>query len=101
MYYLNSRYYNPEWGRFINADTIVGNVGELLSHNMFAYCANNPVNYEDSNGYIRNPLSPLKQLQIGHRFYVVFRTAQTMFVSKAQDWAMRDWGAGKAFATSS
>ena len=23
-YYLNSRYYNPEWGRFINADGIIG-----------------------------------------------------------------------------
>nr|WP_242825999.1 hypothetical protein [Clostridium tunisiense] len=22
MYYLNSRYYNPEWGRFTNADAV-------------------------------------------------------------------------------
>ncbi|MDV3428896.1 MAG: hypothetical protein LIR50_18045 [Bacillota bacterium] len=33
MYYLQSRYYNPEWGRFINADGLVGSTGELLSHN--------------------------------------------------------------------
>ncbi len=26
LYYLNSRYYNPEWGRFINADGIVFNL---------------------------------------------------------------------------
>ncbi|HSQ88799.1 RHS repeat-associated core domain-containing protein, partial [Romboutsia sp.] len=47
LYYLQSRYYNPEWGRFINADSLVGETGELLSHNMFAYCANDPVNNED------------------------------------------------------
>ena len=52
MYYLQSRYYNPEWGRFINADCIVGETGEHLSHNMFAYCGNDPVNNEDPNGDI-------------------------------------------------
>ena len=51
LYYLNSRYYSPEWGRFINADTIVGNTGELLSHNVFAYCANNPIMRSDEGGY--------------------------------------------------
>ena len=51
LYYLNSRYYNPEWGRFINADAAGGTIGELLSHNVFAYCLNNPVNMEDPSGY--------------------------------------------------
>ena len=50
MYYLQSRYYNPEWGRFINADNDGGKVGELLSHNVFAYCMNNPVNMIDPTG---------------------------------------------------
>ncbi|MBI6871805.1 RHS repeat-associated core domain-containing protein [Clostridium aciditolerans] len=50
LYYLNARYYNPELGRFINADSIGGKVGELLSHNVFAYCTNNHVNLKDSNG---------------------------------------------------
>ncbi|MBI6871803.1 RHS repeat-associated core domain-containing protein [Clostridium aciditolerans] len=50
LYYLNARYYNPELGRFINADSLGGKVGELVSHNMFAYCVNNPVNMQDSNG---------------------------------------------------
>lgn len=52
LYYLQSRYYNPEWGRFINADSLVGETGELLSHNMFAYCTNDPVNNEDPDGDI-------------------------------------------------
>ncbi|WP_346848224.1 RHS repeat-associated core domain-containing protein, partial [uncultured Clostridium sp.] len=50
-YYLQSRYYNPEWGRFLNADAIGGSIGELLSHNTFAYCNNNPVNAKDPNGF--------------------------------------------------
>lgn len=54
LYYLNSRYYNPDWGRFINADSLGGDVGTLLSHNLFAYCMNNPVNMTDENGYWPN-----------------------------------------------
>ena len=50
LYYLQSRYYNPEWGRFLNADGILGSQDELLSFNMFLYCSNNPINGIDSNG---------------------------------------------------
>jgi hypothetical protein len=50
LYYLQSRYYSPDWGRFINADGLVGETGDLLSANMFAYCKNNPVNLVDPNG---------------------------------------------------
>jgi RHS repeat-associated protein len=52
LYYLQSRYYNPEWGRFVNADGLVGQRGELLAHNLFAYCKNNPVTMKDSNGFL-------------------------------------------------
>ncbi len=57
MYYLQSRYYNPEWGRFINADGLIGQTGELLVHNMFSYCKNNPINRQDTNGYRDEPTS--------------------------------------------
>ncbi|KGK81936.1 RHS repeat-associated core domain-containing protein, partial [Clostridium sp. HMP27] len=50
LYYLNSRYYNPEMGRFINMDSIGGKVGDLLSHNAFIYCQNNPVMNSDTSG---------------------------------------------------
>ncbi|WP_346848696.1 RHS repeat-associated core domain-containing protein [uncultured Clostridium sp.] len=50
-YYLQSRYYNPEWGRFINIDALGGDVGALLSHNIFAYCNNNPVTSKDPSGF--------------------------------------------------
>ena len=52
LYYLNSRYYNPEWGRFINADNLVSTGQGLLSHNMYAYCNNNPIMNADPNGHL-------------------------------------------------
>ncbi len=51
LYYLNSRYYNPSWGRFINADNAISSSGESVNgYNLFAYCFNNPVNMEDQTG---------------------------------------------------
>ena len=50
LYYLQSRYYNPETGRFINADNLV-DTEDLLGENLFAYCANNPVNHQDPSGH--------------------------------------------------
>ena len=50
LYYLNSRYYDPKTGRFINADGFVSTGQGILGNNMFAYCENNPANYVDNNG---------------------------------------------------
>ncbi|WHY01333.1 DNRLRE domain-containing protein [Neobacillus sp. DY30] len=52
LYYLNARYYNPEWGRFLNADSFGGQLVALLSHNVFAYGLNNPVMMVDPTGNI-------------------------------------------------
>ena len=51
LYYLQSRYYNPGWGRFINADSLIDNRG-VNTQNVFAYCVNNPVNNADPSGHI-------------------------------------------------
>ncbi len=50
LYYLQSRYYNPEWGRFLNADGLVATGQEPLGHNMYSYSYNNPINLTDKNG---------------------------------------------------
>lgn len=50
LYYLQSRYYNPAMGRFINADADVATGNGLIGNNMFAYCGNNPVNRTDHSG---------------------------------------------------
>ena len=46
LYYLRSRYYNPRWGRFVNADN-------YLSTNVFSYCGNVPSVFVDKNGHER------------------------------------------------
>lgn len=53
LYYLQSRYYNPEWGRFMNVDDtsiLLATQGETHNANLFAYCSNNPVNRADYTG---------------------------------------------------
>ena len=50
LYYLNSRYYDPAVGRFLNADIYINANGDLLGFNMFAYCGNNPVTRTDDGG---------------------------------------------------
>ena len=55
LYYVSSRYYDPEIGRWISPEPNVYN-GEfdegagLIGYNVYAYCANNPVNYYDPTG---------------------------------------------------
>lgn len=52
LYYLQSRYYNPQWGRFLNADfaEVICNGNTLTDKNLYAYCDNNPVMRSDANG---------------------------------------------------
>ena len=64
LYYLQSRYYDPVTGRFINADDMsnLGADGELNGYNLYAYCGNNPVMYQDDTGH---SASRLERLLIG------------------------------------
>ena len=50
LYYLQSRYYDPEVGRFISADAYLSTSQGFTGNNMFAYCGSNPVNRIDKEG---------------------------------------------------
>ena len=67
LYYLQSRYYDPKVGRFINADAFASTGQGLLGNNMFAYCGNNPVMGYDPQGlYDRETLKQqVKTIAIG------------------------------------
>jgi len=49
LYYLKSRYYNPLWGRFINADNFIETY-TVFGLNLYCYVGNNPVSRYDENG---------------------------------------------------
>jgi len=51
LYFYSARYYDPEIGRFISADTIVQAPYDPQSLNRYSYCRNNPINYIDPTGH--------------------------------------------------
>lgn len=53
QYYLRARYYNPVAGRFMQEDVYQGD-----GLNLYAYCGNNPVVYDDPSGYKRKACPP-------------------------------------------
>ena len=51
LYYLRSRYYNAQWGRFVNADDCLSkNETDICGKSLYVYCSNNPLNRVDPNG---------------------------------------------------
>jgi len=70
FYYLQSRYYDPVVGRFLNADAFVSTGQGILGNNMFAYCGNNPVARIDTNGLFWD--IGLDLVSLGHSIYEVW-----------------------------
>jgi len=49
LYYLNARYYNPEWGRFLSPDPVL-DTSSAVGCNLFTCCGNDPINRIDESG---------------------------------------------------
>ena len=76
LYYLQSRYYDPETGRFINSDDVryIGSTGTQLSYNSFAYCENNAVNNCDPRGYVGKVQSFLATVHLAINMVIFLST---------------------------
>jgi RHS repeat-associated protein len=61
--YLQSRYYDPTTGRFINADdtAFISSSGTAIGDNIFTYCENDPVNNVDYTGQWYHSLKQFKR----------------------------------------
>ena len=74
LYYLQSRYYDPSIGRFLNADGYVSTGVGILGYNMFAYCNNSPIITKDENGEV---LCTLLGATVGALTSVLFKSIET------------------------
>jgi RHS repeat-associated protein len=105
LYYLQSRYYNPVWGRFINADGVVGANQDRLAYNLYAYSSNNPVNFCDPSGMAKvwtrmgisynGSMSDFKRLEAGlppAAFDQFIRSAGTMSINKVVSQKYDEYG---------
>ena len=63
-YYCQSRYYNPEWCRWISADVFFDTQDGILSTNMYAYCHNNPMMLVDPSGTVSRKTTDLLVVDI-------------------------------------
>jgi RHS repeat-associated protein len=57
LYYYNARWYDPELGRFIQADTIVPDPVSSKSYDRYSYVNNNPIRFSDPSGRAAVPFS--------------------------------------------
>jgi len=76
LYYLQSRYYDPAMGRFINADTVDYLDPQTINGiNLYAYALNNPVQYCDPTGHA--------VLTLATCLYGLYAVAIVLFVTGA------------------
>ena len=83
-YYLQSRYYNPEWGRFLSPDAFsyIDN-STRLGFNAYIYCTNNPVMYTDPMGTEKEVIStPQGDAVVQIIFSTIFIDGIINFVQK-------------------
>ncbi|KWX80493.1 hypothetical protein AMQ84_03375 [Paenibacillus riograndensis] len=63
LYYLRARYYDPSMGRFLNEDTVEGQIDNPLTQNLYTYVHNNPLRYADPSGHFAKDTYDVQELK--------------------------------------
>ena len=94
FYYLQTRYYDPITGRFLNADDTQCIQSEVLSSNLYTYCLNNPISYVDYSGKFGmfQPMGPVTIVdnifnisdKISRSVYYSYQTIRNSFIMTVQ-----------------
>ena len=84
LYYLRSRYYNPVWKRFINADSLAGVCSRISSHNVFSYCCNTPILSSDFSVKDAYLITDKKNVGVGS-MSIVHSNVDLVFVSLSDE----------------
>ncbi len=93
LYYLRARYYDPSIGRFINEDTYEGQIDNPLSLNLYSYCYNNPLIYNDPSGNGPEALALLNpEVALVYATGVVIYVTYEYLISPAGEKAIHDGG---------
>ncbi len=58
LYFYNARWYDPQLGRFIQADTLIPGAGNSKPYDRYSYVLNNPINFNDPSGHCYNYSTP-------------------------------------------
>lgn len=74
FYYLQSRYYDPDVGRFISPDVLAEN------GNLYVYCLNDPINYCDQNGYLAITITVILAIKVALAMLAVTTVVVTAYV---------------------
>lgn len=97
LYYLQSRYYDPETGRFISSDQpeYIGANDDVLGWNSFSYCENEPVDYVDYYGYEKNNINvfsselalifttySIRRNRSGNKYNVILGDTSPLYINK-------------------
>ncbi len=91
LYYLQSRYYDANIGRFVNGDDVYCCMvcGQAYSNNAYSYCANDCVNGKDETGFIPWRVIIAVSAGIALGVYEILKTVKTREYKRAT-------GGGKA-----
>ena len=94
FYYLQSRYYDSEVGRFINADDVdyIGASGKIYNNNLYSYCESNPLSFYDPSGSILISTCVLIGIGVGAVIGATvgsiygYKTAKKLNIAKKNQW---------------